>query len=146
MPFYENVFIARQDVSSQQVDAMTEEFTKLISEYGGQVQKTEYWGVRGLAYRIKKNRKGHYVLMNIDAQSDSVLELERQMRLHEDILRYMTTRVDVLEEGPSVMMQSRSRGSRGERGERSERGRGDQASVDGDVDSDQASIPDEGEK
>ena len=146
MPFYENVFIARQDVSSQQVDAMTEEFTKLISEYGGQVQKTEYWGVRGLAYRIKKNRKGHYVLMNIDAQSDSVLELERQMRLHEDILRYMTTRVDVLEEGPSVMMQSRSRGSRGERGERSERGQGDQASVDGDVDSDQASIPDEGEK
>ena len=146
MPFYENVFIARQDVSSQQVDAMTEEFTKLISENGGQVQKTEYWGVRGLAYRIKKNRKGHYVLMNIDAQSDSVLELERQMRLHEDVLRYMTIKVDVLEEGPSVMMQSRSRGSRGERGERSERGQGDQASVDGDVDSDRASIPDEGEK
>jgi len=146
MPFYENVFIARQDVSSQQVDAMTEEFTKLISENGGQVQKTEYWGVRGLAYRIKKNRKGHYVLMNIDAQSDSLLELERQMRLHEDVLRYMTIKVDVLEEGPSVMMQSRSRGSRGERGERSERDRGDQASIDGDVNLDQTSIPDEGEK
>ena len=90
MPFYENVFIARQDISSQQVDAMIEEFTKLISESGGEVPKTEYWGVRGLAYRIKKNRKGHYVLMNIDAQPDSVLELERQMRLHEDVVGYMT--------------------------------------------------------
>jgi len=146
MPFYENVFIARQDVSSQQVDAMTEEFTKLISENGGQVQKTEYWGVRGLAYRIKKNRKGHYVLMNIDAQSDSVLELERQMRLHEDVLRYMTIRVDELEEGLSVMMQSRSRGTRGERGERAERGRGDQPSVDDNAVLDQESTPDEGEQ
>ena len=146
MPFYENVFIARQDVSSQQVDAMTEEFTKLISENGGQVQKTEYWGVRGLAYKIKKNRKGHYVLMNIDAQSGSVLELERQMRLHEDVLRYMTIRVDELEEGLSVMMQSRSRSSRGERGERVERGRGEQPSEDGDAVLEQASIPDEEEK
>ena len=146
MPFYENVFIARQDVSSQQVDAMTEEFTKLISENGGQVQKTEYWGVRGLAYRIKKNRKGHYVLMNIDAQSESVLELERQMRLHEDVLRYMTIRVDELEEGLSVMMQSRSRGTRGERGERAERGRGDQPSVDNDAVLDQAPASDEGEQ
>ena len=107
MPLYENVFIARQDVSSQQVDTMTEEFTKLVADNGGAVAKTEYWGVRGLTYRIKKNRKGHYVLMNLDAPSDAVLELERNMRLHEDIIRYMTVRVDELEEGPSAMMQSR---------------------------------------
>ena len=114
MPLYENVFIARQDVSSQQVDTMTEEFTKLVSENGGEVAKTEYWGVRGLTYRIKKNRKGHYVLMNLDAPSDAVKELERSMLLHEDIIRHMTVRVEALDEGPSAMMQSRGgRGSRG---------------------------------
>ena len=124
MPLYENVFIARQDVSSQQVDTMTEEFTKLVTDNGGAVAKTEYWGVRGLTYRIKKNRKGHYVLMNLDAPSDAVLELERNMRLHEDIIRYMTVRVDELEEGPSAMMQSRGgRGGRGERGGRDRDGR-----------------------
>ncbi len=107
MPLYENVFIARQDVSSQQVEAMTEEFTKLVTDNGGSVPKNEYWGVRGLTYRIKKNRKGHYVLLNLDAPSDAVQELERNMRLHEDVIRYMTVRVEELEEGPSVMMQSR---------------------------------------
>ena len=126
MPLYENVFIARQDVSSQQVDTMTEEFTKLVSDNGGEVAKTEYWGVRGLTYRIKKNRKGHYVLMNLDAPSDAVQELERNMRIHEDVIRYMTVRVDELEEGPSAMMQSRGgrgdRGDRGDRGGRSDRG------------------------
>jgi small subunit ribosomal protein S6 len=127
MPLYENVFIARQDVSSQQVDTMTEEFTKLVSDNGGEVAKTEYWGVRGLTYRIKKNRKGHYVLMNLDAPSDAVLELERNMRIHEDVIRYMTVRVDELEEGPSAMMQSRGgRGDHGDRGDRGGRGdRGD---------------------
>ena len=142
MPLYENVFIARQDVSSQQVDTMTEEFTKLVADNGGAVAKTEYWGVRGLTYRIKKNRKGHYVLMNLDAPSDAVLELERNMRLHEDIIRYMTVRVDELEEGPSAMMQSRGgRGGRGERGgrdrdgrDREERGRDDRPrQVDGEA-------------
>ena len=113
MPLYENVFITRQDVSSQQVEAMTEDFTKLVGDNGGTVAKTEYWGVRGLTYRIKKNRKGHYVLMNLDAPSGAVQELERNMRLHEDIIRYMTVRVDELEEGPSAMMQSR--GGRGGR-------------------------------
>jgi small subunit ribosomal protein S6 len=123
MPLYENVFIARQDVSSQQVDTMTEEFTKLVSDNGGEVAKTEYWGVRGLTYRIKKNRKGHYVLMNLDAPSDAVLELERNMRIHEDVIRYMTVRVDELEEGPSAMMQSRGgRGDHGDRGDRGGRG------------------------
>ena len=116
MPLYENVFIARQDVSSQQVETMTEGFTKLVTDNGGSVAKTEYWGVRGLTYRIKKNRKGHYVLMNLDAPSDAVKELERNLLLHEDIIRYMTVRVDELEEGPSVMMQSR--GGRGGRGGR----------------------------
>ena len=123
MPLYENVFIARQDVSSQQVEAMAEDFTKLVADNGGAIAKTEFWGVRGLTYRIKKNRKGHYVLMNLDAPSDAVQELERQMRLHEDVIRYMTVRVEELEEGPSAMMQSRGgRGGRGERGERGDRG------------------------
>ncbi len=123
MPLYENVFIARQDVSSQQVETMTEGFTQLVTDNGGSVAKTEYWGVRGLTYRIKKNRKGHYVLMNLDAPSDAVQELERNMLLHEDIIRYMTVRVDELEEGPSAMMQSR--GGRGGRGGREGRDRPD---------------------
>jgi small subunit ribosomal protein S6 len=121
MPLYENVFIARQDVSSQQVETMTEGFTQLVTDNGGSVAKTEFWGVRGLTYRIKKNRKGHYVLMNLDAPSDAVQELERNMLLHEDIIRYMTVRVDELEEGPSAMMQSR--GGRGGRGGREGRDR-----------------------
>ena len=121
MPLYENVFIARQDVSSQQVESMTEDFTKLVTDNGGAVAKTEYWGVRGLTYRIKKNRKGHYVLMNLDAPSDAVQELERNMLLNEDVIRYMTVRVEELEEGPSAMMQSR--GGRGGRGGREREGR-----------------------
>ncbi len=121
MPLYENVFIARQDVSSQQVETMTEVFTKLVTDNGGTVPKTEYWGVRGLTYRIKKNRKGHYVLMNLDAPSEAVKELERNMLLHEDVIRYMTVRVEELEEGPSAMMQSR--GGRGGRGGRDRDGR-----------------------
>nr|MBC8242558.1 30S ribosomal protein S6 [Alphaproteobacteria bacterium] len=126
MPLYENVFIARQDVSSQQVETMTEGFAKLVTDNGGSIEKTEFWGVRGLTYRIKKNRKGHYVLMNLDAPSDAVLELERNLHLHEDVIRYMTVRVDELEEGPSVMMQSR--GGRGGRGPREDRDRDDRPS------------------
>lgn len=147
MPYYENVFIARQDISSQQVDLMTEEFSKLVSDNGGEVPKTEYWGVRGLTYRIKKSRKGHYVLMNLDAPPDSVQELERQMRLHEDVIRYMTIRVDELEEGPSVMMQSRGgRGSRGDRGERGGRSRDDQLRTDGGAKVEKVEIVDGGEE
>ena len=147
MPYYENVFIARQDISSQQVDLMTEEFSKLVSDNGGEVPKTEYWGVRGLTYRIKKSRKGHYVLMNLDAPPDSVQELERQMRLHEDVIRYMTIRVDELEEGPSVMMQSRGgRGSRGDRGERGGRNRDDQLRTDGVATSEKVEIVEGGEE
>ena len=118
MPFYENVFIARQDISSAQAEALTEQFATLIAEQGGKVTKKEQWGLRNIAYRIKKNRKGHYVLMNIEATGAAVTEMERQMRINEDVLRYLTVRVDALEEGPSAMLQSRSRDDRDDRGPR----------------------------
>src|SRR5215831_8650826 len=115
MPFYENVFIARQDISATQAEALTETFSNLIGELGGKVTKKEHWGLRNIAYRIKKNRKGHYVLLNIDAPAAAVTEMERQMRINEDVLRYLTVRVDALEEGPSVVMQNRGRGDERER-------------------------------
>lgn len=105
MAFYENVFIARQDVSPQQVEQMTSDFTTVLTNQGGKITKTESWGLRTLAYKIKKNRKGHYVLLNIDAEPAAVAELERIMGLSEDVLRFLTIRVDELEEGPSVMMR-----------------------------------------
>lgn len=108
MPYYESVFIARQDVSAPQVETLADTFTEIISGGGGSVTKREYWGLRNLAYRIKKNRKGHYVLLNIDAPSAAIQEMERNMRISEDILRYMTIRVEELEDGPSVMARSRS--------------------------------------
>ncbi len=107
MPFYEHVFIARQDISSAQVDGLVEMFTGLIENDGGKIVNTEYWGLKNLAYRIKKNRKGHYVMMNIESPSEAINELERNERLHEDVLRYLTLRVDALEEGPSVMARGR---------------------------------------
>jgi len=107
MPLYEHVFIARQDVSGAQVDEIVNAFTGVVENGGGKVVDTESWGLRNLTYRINKNRKGHYVLMNIDAPSDVINELERQQRIHEDILRYMTLRVDEHEELPTVMMQGR---------------------------------------
>ena len=113
MPLYENVFIARQDISGAQVDALADAFTQLIAEQGGEIKKREYWGLRNLAYRMKKNRKGHYVLFNIEAPAPAIAELERTMRINEDVLRYLTLRVEQLEEGPSPIMQSR--GSREDR-------------------------------
>ena len=118
MPFYENVFIARQDISSTQAEALTEQFANLIAEQGGKVTKKEQWGLRNIAYRIKKNRKGHYVLMNIEAPAAAITEMERQMRINEDVLRYLTVRVEALEEGPSAMLVSRSRDDRDDRGPR----------------------------
>src|SRR5579872_1260514 len=115
MPFYESVFIARQDISSAQVDALADQFTTLVTEQGGQVVKREYWGLRNLSYRIRKNRKGHYVMFNLDAPPAAVNELERNMRISEDVLRYLTVRVDELEAGPSAVMQARSRGDERER-------------------------------
>ncbi|MGP1395185.1 MAG: 30S ribosomal protein S6 [Inquilinaceae bacterium] len=107
MSYYECVFIARQDIPSSQVESLTETFTSILTENGGKVEKTEYWGLKSLAYRIKKNRKGHYVLLNIDAPHPAVAEMERQMGINEDILRNLTIRVEALEEEPSAMMQSR---------------------------------------
>lgn len=115
MPFYENIFIARQDISTAQVEALTETFANLVAENGGKIEKREYWGLRNLAYRMKKNRKGHYVLFNLEAPPNAVSELERNMRISEDVLRYLTVRVEALEEGPSVVMQSRGRGDDRER-------------------------------
>ena len=121
MPLYENVFIARQDISGSQVDALADTFVQLVSDNGGEVKKREYWGLRNLAYRMRKNRKGHYMLLNITAPPAAVAELERTMRINEDVLRYLTIRVDSLEEGPSVVMQNR--GSRDDRQRRSDRDR-----------------------
>lgn len=118
MPLYESVYIARQDVSAAQVEALTEGFTAILTENGGKVTKTEYWGLKSFAYRIKKNRKGHYVLLNIDAPAAAVAEMERLMGINEDVLRTLTLRMDVLEEGPSAMMQSRAGRDRDGRGDR----------------------------
>jgi small subunit ribosomal protein S6 len=112
LAYYESVFIARQDVSAAQVDGLTDGFAKIIQEQGGKVAKKEYWGLRNLAFRIKKNRKGHYVLFNLDAPAAAVKEMERNMRISEDIIRFLTVRVDELEEGPSAVMQSRGREGR----------------------------------
>jgi small subunit ribosomal protein S6 len=113
LSYYENVFIARQDITADQVEALADDFTKVIEGEGGKVANRENWGLRGLAYKIKKNRKGHYVLMNIDAPAAALHEMERQMGLNEDILRHMTLRVDELAEGPSIIMANR--GNREER-------------------------------
>jgi small subunit ribosomal protein S6 len=130
MPFYENVFIARQDVTAAQVEGLTEHFAGIVAAQGGNVTKREYWGLKSLSYRIRKNRKGHYVLMNIDAPAAAVTEMERNMRIHEDIIRHLTVRVDELEEGPSAMLQSKGRdrddrGGRDGRRDRDDRPRGD---------------------
>ena len=120
MPLYEHIFLARQDVTSQQVEAMVDTYKDVIQQNGGTVEKTEMWGVKSLAYRIKKNRKAHFTMFNISAPATAVAEMERQMRISEDILRFMTIRVDELETEPSVMMQKRDRDERKDR-ERRER-------------------------
>jgi small subunit ribosomal protein S6 len=124
MALYEHVFLARQDVSQQQVDALVEQYTGLIGEMGGTVAKSEYWGMKSLSFRIKKNRKAHYTLMNIDAPAAALQEMERQMGINEDVLRFMTIRVDELEEGPSAMMRKSDRDDRrgGRGGDRPDRG------------------------
>ncbi|MEP2707510.1 MAG: 30S ribosomal protein S6 [Roseibium sp.] len=116
MPLYEHIFLARQDVSAQQVETLVEQYKGLIEEAGGTIGKVESWGLRTLAYRIKKNRKAHYTLMNITAPHSAVAEMERQMGLSEDVLRFMTFKVDELDEEPSAMMQKRDRDDRGGRG------------------------------
>jgi len=139
MPLYEHVYLARQDASAQQVETLTAQYKGVIEQMGGKVAKTEYWGVKSLSYRIRKNRKAHMTLMNVDAPATALAEIERQERLNEDVLRYLTVRVDAHEEGPSAMMRKADRdrerdrdrderrgfdrGDRGERGERGERRR-----------------------
>jgi small subunit ribosomal protein S6 len=120
MPLYEHVFLARQDVTSQQVEGMVDQLKGVIEQNGGKVQNTEMWGVKTLAFRIKKNRKAHFTMFHLDAPPAAVAEMERQMRINEDILRFITLKVDAFEEGPSVMMQKRDRDERKDR----ERGRG----------------------
>jgi small subunit ribosomal protein S6 len=121
MPLYESVFIARNDVTQQQVDTIADQITATLGEQGGEVKKREYWGLRGLAYRIKKNRKGHYMLLGIDASPAAMQEVERQLGLNEDVLRVLTLRIEAIDEAPSAILsrrgeeRERDRGFRGPR-------------------------------
>ncbi len=123
MPLYEHVYLARQDLSAQQVEELTAQLTGVLEQLGGKIAKNEYWGVKSLTYRIKKNRKAHMTLFNIDAPPAAINEIERQERLNEDVLRYLTVRVEAHEEGPSAMMRKSDR-DRDERGDRGDRGGG----------------------
>ena len=109
MPLYEHVFLARQDASTQQVEELTTQMTGIVEQLGGKVTKMENWGVRSLTYRMNKNRKAHFVLLNIDGPSAAIAEIERQERISEDVIRYLSVRVDEHEEGPSAMMRKADR-------------------------------------
>jgi len=129
MPLYEHVFLARQDVSAQQVEEMTAQFKGVIEQMGGKITKLEQWGVKSLSYRMRKNRKAHFTFMNVEAPSAALNEVERQERLNEDVLRYLTVRVEAHEEGPSAMLRKSDRDERGgfrdrdrDRGDRGDRG------------------------
>ena len=122
MRLYESVFIARQDITYAQVEAMADEFAEIITSAGGSIKKREYWGLRSLAYRIKKNRKGHYVMFNLETGPEALREYERIMGLNEDVLRFLNLNIEEVEEGPSIMMQAKT--------ERSSRGQRDQADAD----------------
>lgn len=127
MPLYEHVMIARQDLSNVQAEALIEHFSTVVADNGGKIVEHEYWGVKTMAYKINKNRKGHYALMKSDAPPAAILEMERLMRLHDDVMRVLTIKVDAHAEGPSVQMQKRDERERGDRpeggfgGERRER-------------------------
>ena len=143
MALYEHVFLARQDLAQAQVDALAENATKILTDNGGTVVKTETWGLRSLAYRIAKNRKAHYVMLDVDAPPAALAELERQTNINEDVIRFMTIRVDEHETGPSAMMRRSERSDRdgrdgrGDRGDRGPRGGGDR---------DRGDRPDRGER
>ena len=119
MPLYEHVFISRQDLSNAQAEGLIEHFTTVLADNGGKVVESEYWGVKTMAYKINKNRKGHYAFLKTDAPAEAVQEMERLMRLHEDVMRTLTIKVEEHQAGPSVQMQKRD--ERGDRGERRER-------------------------
>ncbi|ARU01036.1 30S ribosomal protein S6 [Yoonia vestfoldensis] len=120
MPLYEHVMIARQDLSNTQAEALIEHFGTVLADNGGKMLENEYWGVKTMAYKINKNRKGHYALLRTDAPAPAIQEMERLMRLHEDVMRVLTIKVDAHEDGPSVQMQKRE--ERGDRGDRPDRG------------------------
>ena len=125
MRLYESVFIARQDISTTQVESMADEFAGIITNAGGTIHKREYWGLRSLAYRIKKNRKGHYIMFNFETDGPTLKEYERIMGLNEDVLRFLNIRIEEVEEGPSIIMQNKGeRGDRGSRGSRAASGDG----------------------
>ena len=124
MRLYESVLIARQDITAAQVETMADEFAEIITSAGGSIKKREYWGLRALAYRIKKNRKGHYVMLNLETGPEALKEYERIMGLNEDILRFLNIRIEEVEEGPSIMMQVKT--ERPTRGGRDDRDSGDQ--------------------
>ncbi len=126
MRLYESVFIARQDITSAQVEAMADDFAEIITSAGGSIKKREYWGLRSLAYRIKKNRKGHYVMFNIETGPEALREYERIMGLNEDILRFLNLNIKEIEDGPSIMLQAKT--------ERSSRGQRDYSNADEQVD------------
>ena len=109
MSYYECVFIARQDLSQSQAEALTESYTQILSDNKGKLVSKEYWGLKGLAYPIKKNKRGHYMMMNVEAPSSAIQEMERQMRFNEDVIRYLSIKVDALEKGPSIMMKQQDR-------------------------------------
>jgi len=132
MRLYESVFIARQDVSAQHVEALTKDFSAIIENGGGKIHKHEYWGLRALAYRIKKNRKGHYVMLNLEADNDTLAEYERIMGLNEDVLRFMNVSIEEVDAEPSVMMQA-PRTGRGDRTDRSARSDDDSDETDAEV-------------
>ncbi|MEL6977055.1 MAG: 30S ribosomal protein S6 [Pseudomonadota bacterium] len=133
MPLYEHVFIARQDLSNSQAESLMAEFGELVAEQGGTVVAQEYWGLRSMAYKIRRNRKGHYGFFRLDVSAAAKDELERKERFHDDVLRFMTIRVDEHQEGPSIVLTSKGsrddrRGGRGrdrDRGDRGDRDRGD---------------------
>jgi small subunit ribosomal protein S6 len=135
MRLYESVFIARQDISPAQVEAMADEFAGIITSAGGSIKKREYWGLRSLAYRIKKNRKGHYVMFNLETGPEALREYERIMGLNEDVLRFLNLSIEEFDEGPSIMMQAKT--------ERSSRGQRDHADADAPVEKND--IPDDSE-
>ena len=124
MPLYEHVFIARQDLSNAQAEGLIEHFSTVLADNGGKVVENEYWGVKTMAYKINKNRKGHYAFLKSDAPAAAVQEMERLMRLHDDVMRVLTIKVDKHGDGPSVQMQKRDERERGDRGDRPEGGFG----------------------
>jgi small subunit ribosomal protein S6 len=139
MPLYEHVFLARQDLAQAQVDALAENASKIITDNKGKVVRTENWGLRSIAYKIAKNRKAHYVALDLDAPPAAIAELERQSNINEDVIRFLTLKVDEHETGPSAMMRRNERSERGDRGDRGDRGpRGDRG--------DRGDRPDRGER